>query len=120
MLRDIFRILTTSEPLADTYTHRFRYTPIFELLLRLRANYIWPAEWDSMLAVDDPMTPMVADTMGIVMGTSHTEPLMRWTKEQSLFLGGEWGAWKVSSMAQGVVVDGDADASLPDQQKEHH
>lgn len=68
------------------------YSPIFELLLRLRANYIWPAEWNSMLAVDDPYTPVVADMYGIVMGTSHTEPLMRWTKEQSLFLNGTW-AW---------------------------
>ena len=68
------------------------YAPIFELLLRLRANYIWPAEWDSMLAVDDPTTPPEADMYGIVMGSSHTEPLMRWTKEQSLFLNGTW-AW---------------------------
>ena len=68
------------------------YAPIFELLLRLRANYIWPAEWNSMLAVDDPSSPPEADMHGIVMGTSHTEPLMRWTKEQSLFLNGTW-AW---------------------------
>lgn len=68
------------------------YAPIFELILRLRANYIWPAEWNSMLAVDDPSTPPEADMYGIVMGSSHTEPLMRWTKEQSLFLNGTW-AW---------------------------
>ncbi len=41
-----------------------------------------------MLAVDDPTTPIVADMYGVVMGSSHTEPLMRWTKEQSLFLNG--------------------------------
>jgi hypothetical protein len=68
------------------------YAPIFELLLRLRANYIWPAEWDSMFAVDDPKSPPEADMYGIVVGTSHTEPMMRWTKEQSLFLNGTW-AW---------------------------
>lgn len=53
------------------------YSQIFELLLRLRANYIWPAEWNGMLAVDDPTTPIVADMYGVVMGSSHTEPLMR-------------------------------------------
>ncbi|MCJ1442072.1 MAG: hypothetical protein MMC23_002564 [Stictis urceolatum] len=69
---------------ADFYAH------VFELLLRLKANYIWPAEWNSMLAVDDPRSLPLADMMGVVMGTSHTEPLARWTPEQSRFLDGPW------------------------------
>lgn len=66
------------------------YATVFELLLRLRANYLWPAMWDSMIALDDQLTLPLADSYGIVMGTSHTEPLMAQTKEQTLFLEGDW------------------------------
>ena len=71
------------------------YSRVFELLLRLRANYIWPAEWNSMFSVDDPRSDATADMYGIVIGTSHTEPMMRWTKEQSLFLDGVW-SWSTN------------------------
>ena len=57
------------------------YSKIFELLLRLKANYFWPAMWDSRFNEDDPLSPKVADEMGIVMGTSHHEPMMRAHKE---------------------------------------
>jgi len=57
------------------------YSKIFELLLRLKANYFWPAMWDSRFNEDDPLSPKVADDMGIVMGTSHHEPMMRAHKE---------------------------------------
>ena len=53
------------------------YEKIFELLLRLKANYFWPAMWDSAFNEDDPESPRLADEMGIVMGTSHHEPMMR-------------------------------------------
>ncbi len=53
------------------------YSRIFELLLRLKANYFWPAMWGSRFNEDDPLSPQVADRMGIVMGTSHHEPMMR-------------------------------------------
>ena len=43
-----------------------------------------------MFNVDDPLNAPTADMYGIVQGTSHTEPLMRATKEQSLFLNGIW------------------------------
>ncbi|KAI9708605.1 MAG: hypothetical protein M1820_003823 [Bogoriella megaspora] len=66
------------------------YSRVFELMLRLRANYIWPTEWNSMFSVDDPLNDENAKNFGVVVGTSHTEPLMRWTKEQSLFLNGTW------------------------------
>lgn len=45
--------------------------------------------------VDDLLTAPTADAWGIVMGTSHTEPLARHTKEQSLFLNGTW-AWQTN------------------------
>ena len=57
------------------------YARIFELMLRLKANYFWPAMWDSRFNEDDPLSPRLADDMGIVMGTSHHEPMMRAHKE---------------------------------------
>lgn len=57
------------------------YTHIFELLLRLKANYFWPAMWATAFNEDDPESPRLADEMGIVMGTSHHEPMMRSHRE---------------------------------------
>ncbi|MDI7776677.1 glycosyl hydrolase 115 family protein [Asticcacaulis sp. EMRT-3] len=70
------------------------YTHMFELILRLRGNYLWPAMWDSAFNEDDPENPRLADEYGIVMGTSHHEPMMRaqkeWTKAHEQFGNGEW------------------------------
>jgi len=57
------------------------YEKIFELLLRLKANYFWPAMWATAFNEDDPDSPRLADEMGIVMGTSHHEPMMRSHRE---------------------------------------
>jgi Glycosyl hydrolase family 67 N-terminus. len=57
------------------------YEIIFELLLRLKANYFWPAMWATAFNEDDPESPRLADEMGIVMGTSHHEPMMRSHRE---------------------------------------
>lgn len=57
------------------------YRHIFELLLRLKANYFWPAMWATNFNEDDPESPRLADEMGIVMGTSHHEPMMRSHRE---------------------------------------
>ena len=57
------------------------YEHIFELLLRLKANYFWPAMWATAFNEDDPDNPRLADEMGIVMGTSHHEPMMRSHRE---------------------------------------
>lgn len=54
------------------------YAHVFELLLRLKGNYLWPAMWPpKAFNVDDPQNMVLADAMGVVMGTSHHEPLMR-------------------------------------------
>jgi hypothetical protein len=70
------------------------YTHMFELLLRLRGNYLWPAMWGKAFNEDDPENPRLADEYGIVMGTSHHEPMMRaqaeWTKHGSTYGNGEW------------------------------
>lgn len=60
------------------------YARIFELMLRLKANYFWPAMWSSAFNEDDPLSPIVANDMGIVMGTSHHEPMMRSQKEYTV------------------------------------
>ena len=62
------------------YNHLF-YTKVFELLLRLHANFLWPAMWNSSFAADDPLNAKLADEYGIVMGTSHEEPMMCAEKE---------------------------------------
>jgi hypothetical protein len=57
------------------------YTKLFEVMLRLRANYLWPAMWNSAFNEDDPENARLADEYGIVMGTSHQEPMLRAQKE---------------------------------------
>lgn len=58
------------------FNHQF-YEKLFELMLRLKANYLWPAMWWASFNTDDPINPMMADEMGIVMSTTHHEPMMR-------------------------------------------
>lgn len=62
------------------YGHEF-YSRIFELLLRLKANYLWPAMWNNAFNEDDTLNPSLADEYGIVMGNSHQEPMLRAQKE---------------------------------------
>ncbi len=77
------------------------YEKIFELLLRLRANYLWPAMWDTAFNEDDPISPEVADEYGIVMGTSHHEPMMRAHKEYTRRRE-EVGAWDYAKNPEGI------------------
>lgn len=72
------------------------YARIFELMLRLKANYFWPAMWDSRFNEDDPLSPQLADDMGIVMGTSHHEPMMRAHKEY-VYRKDSIGAWNYAT-----------------------
>lgn len=51
------------------------YEKVFELLLRLKGNFMWPAMWNSAFYDDDPQNGPLANEMGIVMGTSHHEPM---------------------------------------------
>lgn len=77
------------------------YAHIFELMLRLKANYFWPAMWDSRFNEDDPLSPQIADEMGIVMGTSHHEPMMRAHKEY-VYRKDSIGAWDYSTNKQNL------------------
>ena len=77
------------------------YEKIFELLLRLKANYFWPAMWATAFNEDDPESPRLADEMGIVMGTSHHEPMMRSHREY-LKRKDEVGPWDYASNKERV------------------
>ncbi len=75
---------------ADAYAH------VFDLLLRLKGNYLWPAMWaPKAFNDDDPRSKVIADQMGVVMGSSHHEPMTRaqdeWHRhtEQGV-TGGKW------------------------------
>ena len=76
---------------TDYGDHRF-YERMFELVLRLRGNFMWPAMWGWAFYADDPINSKTADEMGIIMGTSHHEPMARnhqeWARKR-----GEYGAW---------------------------
>ena len=71
--------------------HRF-YTQVYELILRLKGNFLWPAMWSWAFYADDPENSKTADEMGIIIGTSHHEPMARnhqeWSRKRK-----EYGAW---------------------------
>ncbi|MGR3812407.1 glycosyl hydrolase 115 family protein [Jiulongibacter sp. NS-SX5] len=72
------------------FNHLF-YEKVYELLLRNKANYLWPAMWvPSIFNEDDPLNPKLANDYGIVISTSHHEPLMRSHNEWYKFGGGDW------------------------------
>ncbi len=62
------------------FNHLF-FAKVFETMLRLRANYLWPAVWGRAFAEDDPLNHATAKEYGIVMGTSHEAPMMRGIEE---------------------------------------
>ncbi|MEJ2567864.1 MAG: glycosyl hydrolase 115 family protein, partial [candidate division WOR-3 bacterium] len=66
------------------------YEKVFELILRLKGNYLWPAMWGKAFYVDDPQNPELANEYGVVIGTSHHEPLMRAHDEWRRFGEGRW------------------------------
>ncbi|MBP5426207.1 MAG: glycosyl hydrolase 115 family protein [Prevotella sp.] len=62
------------------------YQKVFELLLRLKANYLWPAMHPGTQAFNaDPENARLADDYAIVMGSSHCEQMLRNNE-------GEWKA----------------------------
>jgi len=71
------------------FNHKF-YEKVFELILRLKGNYLWPAMWGSAFYDDDPLNAKLANEYGIVIGTSHHEPMMRAHDEWRRVSGGAW------------------------------
>jgi hypothetical protein len=71
------------------FNHRF-YEKVFELILRMKGNFLWPAMWNNAFYDDDPLNAKLADEYGIVMSTSHHEPMMRAQQEWKRYGKGEW------------------------------
>ena len=68
------------------------YEKVFDLLLRLKGNFLWPAMWSAVFSEDGRAFPTasaeLADELGIYMGTSHHEPLYRAGEEFSHYMSG--------------------------------
>ncbi|MCR4642102.1 MAG: glycosyl hydrolase 115 family protein [Lachnospiraceae bacterium] len=84
------------------------YEGVFELLLRLKGNYLWPAMWTSCFAEDGPglASAILADELGVVMGLSHHEPCLRHGEEYSHVRGKDsiYGdAWNFRSNKEGIT-----------------
>ncbi|GAA0493598.1 hypothetical protein Ade02nite_21420 [Paractinoplanes deccanensis] len=111
------------------------YAKVFETMLRLKANYLWPAVWGRAFAEDDPLNHATASFYGVVMGTSHEAPMMRGIEEWNRHPTGtgEWsfrrnadaikaywrdGAERMRDQnIEGVItlgMRGNGDVSLPD------
>ena len=84
------------------------YDRVFELLLRLKGNYLWPAMWSSSFPLDGPgdASAKLADIYGVVMGTSHHEPCLRASEEWDLVRGegSRYGnEWNYYTNRQGLL-----------------
>lgn len=74
------------------------YDYVFEFLLRMKGNYLWPAMWSSSFPLDGPgcLNEELADIYGVVIGFSHHEPCLRaseeWDKVRGVdtVYGNEW------------------------------
>ena len=89
-------------------THNFggfnakMYEHVFELLLRLKGNYLWPAMWSAQFSLDGPglANAELADELGVIMGASHHEPCCRngeeykYVRGPDSIYGDAWNFWK--------------------------
>ena len=71
------------------FNHEF-YEKVFELTLRQRGNFHWSAMWGKAFFDDDPENGPMADRLGIVMGTTHHEPMGRAQAEWHRYGSGPW------------------------------
>lgn len=84
------------------------YENVFELLLRLKGNYLWPAMWASRFSDEGPelLNAELADELGVIMGASHHEPCCRAGEEYKYLRGKKsiYGdAWNFRSNEQGIT-----------------
>ena len=66
------------------------YEKVFELILRLKGNFIWPAMWGNAFYDDDSVNGVLSNEMGIIVGTSHHEPMGRAHDEWRRYGSGKW------------------------------
>lgn len=80
---------------TDFGNHLF-YSQVYELILRLKGNLLWPAMWGWAFYADDSLNSKIADEMGIIIGTSHHEPMARnhqeWARKRK-----EYGDWNYTT-----------------------
>ncbi|MEA1085367.1 glycosyl hydrolase 115 family protein [Sphingomonas sp. CD22] len=91
------------------------YEKLFTLLLRSKANFLWPAMWGKSLWQDDPASAPLAREMGVILGTSHHEPMERANIEWQRQGGGPWdytrnadrlrAFWRAGIARRGVSED---------------
>lgn len=84
------------------------YEPVFELLLRLKGNYLWPAMWSARFEDDGPglLNAELADEYGVIMGMSHHEPCLRQGEEYKYLRGKDsiYGdAWNFRTNREGII-----------------
>lgn len=71
------------------FNHHF-YEKVFELILRMKGNFLWPAMWGKAFYDDDSLNAPLADEYGVVISTSHHEPMMRAHVEWQRYGSGPW------------------------------
>ncbi len=84
------------------------YEKIFELLLRLKGNYLWPAMWSARFSCDGPglKIAQLADELGVIIGSSHHEPCNRNGEEYKYERGpsSPYGdAWNFRTNKEGIT-----------------
>lgn len=86
----------------NSFNHLY-YEKLFDLLLRLKGNFIWPAMWDSAFYADDPENSKLAQKMGVIIGTSHHEPMGR-NHQECIRNHGQYGNgdWDYESNQEGL------------------
>jgi hypothetical protein len=90
---------------VSNYNSEF-YKTVFEMILRMKGNYLWPAMWNNAFNEDDPLNPKLADEYGIVMGTSHQEPMIRAQKEWDRRFRSSWNYYRQPTELQQFWRDG--------------
>lgn len=82
------------------------YERVFELILRHKGNYLWPAMWGESIYDDDPLSGPLADEMGIVVGKSHHEPMGRAHVEWARYGEGRWDYTSNDDVLRGFWREG--------------
>lgn len=82
------------------------YARVYQLILRLRGNYLWPAMWGRSLWDDDPASAPLADEYGVVLGTSHHEPMLRAHVEWARHGRGAWNYGANAEVLRGFWEEG--------------
>lgn len=90
---------------VTNYNSEF-YKTVFEMILRMKGNYLWPAMWNNAFNEDDQLNPKLADEYGIVMGTSHQEPMIRAQKEWDRRFRSSWNYYRQPDELQQFWRDG--------------